>query len=102
MIDLPDDINMLITIGAGLVVKVLLSTSMTAAKIIAASTAGVFVAWVFTDPIIGWVGMDPLLYRVPLAALLALTGEQIVRRLIRYSDKPDELLADIIKFRGGK
>lgn len=95
-----DEVKFWIAVLAALAVKMILSTSMSAWQALAASASGLFVAWVFTDPIIAWAGLDSALYRVPIAALLALTGEQIVRRLIRYSEKPDQLHEDIRKWRG--
>lgn len=75
--------------------KVVLSKTLTFKQSAVSFALGVFSAWVFTRPLIHWAGLDPEVYMVPTAAIIALTGEQIVRRIIRYSERPNDLKNDI-------
>jgi len=52
--------------------------------------AAIFVAWVFTDPVLHFMSWPAETYRVPVAALLALTGEGAMRWMIRIT--PDKLI----------
>lgn len=68
-------------IGATLL-KLLTSQANSPVKVIVTVIAAVFAAWVFTDPLIHWMQWDAATYKAPLAALLALTGEGIMRSLM--------------------
>ncbi len=68
--------------------KVLLSQTLTFKQACLTFVMGIGAAWLFTDPLIDWAGLNPDVYKTPTAAILALTGEQIVRRIIRYSQRP--------------
>lgn len=81
-------------VGAALL-KVLMSSTLTFFQAVLSFALGVFTAWVFTEPFIDWVGLNPVVYMTPTAAILALTGEQIVRRIIRYANRPGDLHKDI-------
>ena len=41
--------------------------------------AAVFAAWVFTEPFLGLMGWDEDTYKAPAAALIALSGESVMR-----------------------
>lgn len=81
--------------------KVMWSQTLTKYQALLTFLSGVFTAWVFTDVLIAWAGLDVNVYRVPTAAILALTGEQVVRRIIRYSQRPGDLKRDIEDWNGG-
>ena len=53
----------------------------------------VFVAMTFTEPLIAWLAVDPETYKIPVAVLLALTGESLVRLVTNIvPDDPKTLI----------
>jgi hypothetical protein len=82
--------------------KILLSPWMGLWKGLASVVAALFCAIVFTEPVLGYLNMDPETYKAALAALIALTGEGVVRWLLQIATEPGKI-ADMIKsLRGGK
>lgn len=45
-------------------------------------SSAIFAAVVFTDPVVDLSGFPPDIYKVPFAALLALTGDGLMRILV--------------------
>jgi len=74
------------------IVKMATSPYKSLIRAILTGFAAVFAAWIFTDPFINWFSLSQEVYRVPAAALLALTGEGIMRFLIRTANDPTQLL----------
>lgn len=64
--------------------------------------AALFSAWAFTDAALTLLGLDPAIYRNPMAAVLALTGEGVMRFVIGLSANPEKALDLWRKVRGGK
>lgn len=44
--------------------------------------SAVFAAYIFTDPLLDFTSYPPETYKIPFAALLALTGEGVMRMLM--------------------
>lgn len=63
--------------------------------------AALFCAIVFTGPTLNYLNMDPETYKAALAALIALTGESIVRSLLQIATEPGKLAEMIKSIRGG-
>lgn len=54
----------------------------------------VWVAYTFTDPVLALIGWDPVQYRNMMAGLLALAGENLIRRILEVTSTD----AGIVKF----
>lgn len=85
---------------AGVAVTVLTSEHHSLKSAVARVGAGLFCAVSFTDALLNELGRDPSVYRTPVAALLAMTGFQIVRS---FSSLDLPKIVELIKSaRGGK
>lgn len=82
--------------------KILLSPWMGFWKGTISVVAALFCAIVFTAPVLDYLNMDPETYKAALAALIALTGEGIVRWLLQIATEPGKLAAMIKSLRGEK
>lgn len=60
----------------------------------------VFAASIFTDPLLTFFKLPAEPYRLAMAALVALTGEGIMRKLIDIGARPETLLDLFKKWRG--
>lgn len=60
----------------------------------------VFAAWTFTDVTLDYLNLPPPTYRNPVAALLALTGEGLMRFAIGAVNDPGKALDLWNKWRG--
>lgn len=96
-----EELRLWLAIFGAVAVKLLLSDRLTIFRSIATSSAGIFAAWVFTDPALNALGWEPDRYRVAVAAMLALTGENILRRLLDFTSS-ETMLADLLKLWRGK
>ena len=83
---------------AGVTVTVLTSEKHSLKSALARVGAGLFCAVVFTDAMLYELARDPETYRTPVAALLAMTGFQIVRALSTMD--VNAISAAIKSFRG--
>ena len=82
--------------------KILLSPWMGFWKGVISIVAALFCAIVFTEPVLDYLNMDPETYKAALAALIALTGEGVVRWLLQIATEPGKLAAMIKTLRGEK
>lgn len=64
--------------------------------------AAVFSAVVFTKPVIAFFALPDDVWAIPVAALLALTGEGLMRLVIRATGDSKFFLSIIRAWRGGK
>lgn len=96
-----EELRLWLAILGAVAVKLLLSDRMTLFRSFATSTAGIFAAWVFTDPLLNALGWEPNRYRIAVAAMLALTGENLLRRVLDFS-KSESMIADLVKLWRGK
>lgn len=72
--------------------KMLSSPYKSILRAILTGFAAIFSAWVFTDPVIHWFSLDREVYRIPMAALMTLTGEGLMRFAIRVANDPTQIL----------
>lgn len=64
--------------------------------------AAIFSAYFLTEPAMDLLGLDPEVYTTAMAALMALTGEGVMRWLIGASNDPTKVFDAIRQWRGGK
>lgn len=86
-------------IGAA-IVKLASSPYRSIMRAILTGFAAIFTAYIFTDPVVVWLKADPAVYRVPVAALLTLTGEGLMRTAIDLSNDPKILIEWLKRWRG--
>lgn len=78
-------------IGATLI-KVFTSPYGGIVRLFTMVVAAIFSAYWFTDPVLDWLKLNPETYRYGVAALLALTGEGLMRMVIGISNEPSKLV----------
>ncbi|MDA4845977.1 hypothetical protein [Hoeflea poritis] len=76
------DLKFWIAVVGAIIVKLLLSKTQSVLKALATVVAALFFAWIFTDPMLHFMEWEPETYKAPLAALLALTSEGLLRSLM--------------------
>lgn len=91
----------LAVIGAT-IVKLFTSPYHSLARAASTVFAAVFAAYLFTDAVLHWLDMSPETYKAPVAALLALTGEGLMRVAIQVANEPTKLLEFLRAWRSGK
>ncbi|BCH33107.1 hypothetical protein MesoLjLc_50370 [Mesorhizobium sp. L-8-10] len=52
--------------------------------------SAVFAAYFFTDAALGWFSLDPATYKNPMAALIALSGEGMMRLVLNVVNDPKQ------------
>ena len=62
--------------------------------------AAMLFAWAFTDAVLDWFGLDANFYRLPVAALIALTGEGVAKWIVGASSDPTQIIALVKSWRG--
>lgn len=97
------DIRWFLTVAAGVAVKLLLTEVQSWRRAVASASAAFLMAIVFTDPLLAWLGpgWPPDRYQIAVGVVLALFGENVVRRLMDATGSPT-LLTDMIKAWRGK
>lgn len=83
------------------VLKIILSPWLGLVKGLLSVAAALLVAIIFTDPLLVYLNMNPAVYKNAVAALVALTGEGIVRWLLQLVSDPAKILAFVKAWRGG-
>ena len=63
--------------------------------------SALFIAVIFTDPVLAYFNLNPETYKNAVAALVTLTGEGVVRWLLRVIADPKKLMEWIKIIRGG-
>lgn len=96
-----EEVRIWLAIIGAVVVKIILSDKLTVVRSTATASAGIFAAWVFTDPFLSVVGWEPDRYRIAVAAMLALTGENLLRRVLDFTSS-ESMIADLFKMWRGK
>lgn len=71
-----------ITVLGASVVKLLLSPWHGVVPTLVSFAAAVFFAVVFTDPVLAYLNLNPEAYKIGAAAVVALTGEAIAKRVL--------------------
>ena len=87
-----------IVVAAATVFKIMTSRNMSPGRVVATIVAAVLRSWAFTGAVIDFFSLNPDTYLIPVAALLALTGEGLMRWLT--SATPETLIDFIKKARG--
>lgn len=82
------DVSFWISVLGATVIKLLTSPYSSFTRAVLTVFAAMFSAYVFTEPMIHWLGLDPLTYTTPMAALVALTGEGLMRTVISFAENP--------------
>lgn len=70
------------------------------ARAVATVIAAMLFAWAFTDAVLDWFGLDANFYRLPVAALIALTGEGVAKWIVGASSDPTQIIALVKSWRG--
>lgn len=83
------DIRLLAAVAAGLIMAFLLSTAETIKARLTSVASGIFFAVFFTGPLIDWAGLNLDIWRYAVAALLAMTGDRLARRIMMLVDTAD-------------
>lgn len=91
----------LVVVGAALA-RVVMAEGRSWPRSAIALFAAIFAAGVFTRPLVHWLGLPPAIYTEPLAALMALTGEGLMRWIIGVANDPLRLLTILRMWRNGK
>lgn len=86
------DLSFWIAIAGATIVKLLTSPYSSFMRAVLTVVAAVFSAWAFTEPALDWLGLNPATYKTPMAALLALTGEGLIRILMAGSNDPIKIM----------
>lgn len=84
-----------LVVAIALTLKLLLSESFSKRKALYMVVSGVFCAAVLTGPLIDFMKLDSDRYKYAIAGLLALVGEHLVRRVVKFSETGT--IADIKK-----
>lgn len=88
-----------VAIAVATAFKIMTSRDMSIPRAAATVVAAVFSAWAFTDAVLDLFSLNPETYQIPVAALLALTGEGAMRWL---TSATPESFVDLIKRVRGK
>ena len=87
-------------LGAG-VLKLVLSPWPGALRSAIGFVAALFIAVIFTDPVLAYFNLNPDTYKNAVAALVTLTGEGVVRWLLKMMADPKKLMEWVRLIRGG-
>ena len=79
------------------IVKVIASPFSSVWKALATFFISIFIAWLFADPVVDYLSLDPATYQAPMAGLIALTAEGLVRAILSWATHPESILAAIFK-----
>lgn len=82
-------------------VKIILSPWLGLWAGVISLVSALVLAMIFTDPLVAYLNLNPDSYKTATAALVALTGEGIVRWLLRLVSDPTKILAFVKAWRGG-
>jgi hypothetical protein len=75
-------------------------TAVSFFRAFAVAAFAIFAAVVFTEPTIAYLTLNPDVYKVPVAALWALTGEGLIRMLMRLTSDFKNLIEAFKLWRG--
>lgn len=89
-------------IAGATVVKIFTTPYQSLMRTVITVIAAVFSAMVFTDPVLAWLRLDPTTYKAAVAAVLALTGEGLMRFAMGVASDPTKALDWLRAWRGGK
>lgn len=81
--------------------KIILSPWLGVLKGLLSVASALLVATIFTDPLVAYLNLNPDAYKTAVAALVALTGEGVVRWMLQLVSDPARILAFVKAWRGG-
>lgn len=87
-------------VGASFV-KIALSPWLGIVKGLISIATALIVAVIFTDPVVTYLNLNPEAYRTAVAALVALTGDGLVRWLLQLVSNPTKIVEIVKVWRGG-
>jgi len=90
------DVNFWIAAGCATMIKLFSSPYHSFLRAVLTVFAAIFSAYFFTEPALDYLRLNPEIYRAPVAAIVALTGEGVMRALIEASLNPQKWLADVV------
>lgn len=86
------DISVWVAVLLAAVFKLVTSPTMTWFRSLVSVSAALFGAWVFTNPVLFFMELDRDAYTIPVAVLLGLTGEGLMKWAIFAANNPKEAL----------
>lgn len=100
------DLAFWLAVAGATVVKLLTSQYGGPVKMIVTVLAAIFSAYFFTSPAMHLLGLDPGVYTTVMAAVMALTGEGLMRWAMKMVDTfpsdPSNLIELLKQWRNGK
>lgn len=96
-----EDLRLWGFIIATVIVKLLLSKVLSVWRAIATGASGILAALVMTEPTIHWLGIDESVYYILVACLWTIVGENLIRRVIDFSNS-ESAIEDLIKMWRGR
>lgn len=73
------------------------SPKIIALRAVLAFIVGIFSAVIFTDAVLSYRSLDPNIFTVPVAALIALTAESVVRFIVHIIPKDSKAVIELLK-----
>jgi small neutral amino acid transporter SnatA (MarC family) len=85
---------------AAILLKAMFSRARSVWSSVISAAAGLFFAYVFTNPFLDYWGYDPDTYKVATAVALSWTGEMIMRAIVNVCEDPNQLREWVKAWRG--
>lgn len=95
------NINFWLAVVGAILVKMITSETHSLKRSITTIITAIFFAWIFTDVTIAHLKLNQETYQIPIAAVLALTGESLARMILSIKSIGD-LIEIILSFKGKK
>lgn len=92
------DAEFWITVVIGAFIKALLSDRHSWTRSIASALSAIWLASIATDPVLAWFSLSPDDYKIPVAALFAISGDSIVRWVITKTNDGEFLTTILAKW----
>jgi hypothetical protein len=100
------DLAFWLSVAGATMIKLLTSQYGGPLKVLLTVLAAVFSAYFFTIPAMHILGLDPEVYTTVMAAVMAVTGEGLMRWVMKFVDTlpydPGKLIDLIRRWRSGK
>lgn len=94
------DLSFWLAVGGAAVFKLATSPRMTWLRSLVSVAAALFAAGVFTKPALALLRLDSETYIIPVAVLIGLTGEGLMKWLIFAANHPKEAIEFLKIWRG--
>lgn len=96
-----EDLWFWLAIVGAIIVKLVTADQFSWWRSVVTVVAAVFAAFFFTDPALDFLNLNPEIYRTPMAAVIALTGEGAMKFLVVSAGHPQKLV-DLWRGLGGR